>query len=103
MNGDTSENAGSDNAEVVEFLKLVEQARTEAETNPDSVPVIPEPPPAKPKKYKFGLKKKAKEPKEPIQVLVREVQQAPIPTYISVIAILVALFVSVSAVLAMSI
>lgn len=88
-----------DDEEVVEFLKLVEQARSESENSPVAYPEpeapLPEETPA-PKKYRFGLKQKGK--REPIQVLIREAQKEPISPYISVAAILTALFVVYTAI-----
>jgi hypothetical protein len=95
----------NDSAEVVEFLKLVEQARAEGDESaaPEELPAVSTSEPwQQSKSYKFGLKKKANEsadpPRTPIQVVIREVQETPISPYISIAAILVAIFVAFTAI-----
>lgn len=87
-------------SEIIEFLKLVEQARAEQSEAPvpetlgdASLKDLP-----RPKKYKFGLK--AKNERKPILVIIREAQHTKISPAISVTAILVALFVLCAAVAA---
>ena len=111
MNGD-AENTDIDgveeepdsesSAEVIEFLKLVEQARAEEAESASSEPFEEPPePPRRPGKYKFGLKKQGSKRQGTVEVIIREVQHAEISPIISTAAILVALFVAYSAAVSM--